>query len=156
MYAHFGMVIEGKNGQNELDMLLNVFRIPSLSTIYTNITDQNDLTLKLKEYLRNLGSAYFDPFDTPTTSNFIDISKTVNVTRPFIRIQTPIIYEFIGLPMRIDELLFQAVDKTCKSCETVPSRSAWCLLCGAFLCSQTFCCMDVENGYGELNIHRRS
>ncbi|ORZ30901.1 hypothetical protein BCR44DRAFT_1443661 [Catenaria anguillulae PL171] len=61
-------------------------------------------------------------------------------------------YHLISLPPRLDVLLARRVDFICDQCGTAPRDVAQCLVCGARMCMQSFCCTDAI-GRGECTQH---
>ncbi|KAI9000300.1 hypothetical protein BC832DRAFT_149454 [Gaertneriomyces semiglobifer] len=59
----------------------------------------------------------------------------------------------IALPQSLSTLIETAASRTCHKCNTIPSEPALCLLCGTFVCSQSYCCQEDEKG--ECNVHAR-
>ncbi|KAG0916086.1 hypothetical protein G6F33_002727 [Rhizopus arrhizus] len=57
----------------------------------------------------------------------------------------------IALPKRLDRLFDESMRRVCHKCGTVPSDPALCLFCGTFVCAQSFCCAEEEEG--ECNLH---
>ena len=76
-----------------------------------------------------------------------------------VKINHPAIFELVGLPKRLDSLFEESLKNVCKKCKTVPHEPALCLLCGTFVCSQSYCCSEndrvSENDRGECNLHTR-
>lgn len=70
-------------------------------------------------------------------------------------LQHPAIYELVGLPVQLDTLAAESLQRKCERCHHVPSEPALCLLCGQMVCHQSFCCMDGEDEaqHGECNMH---
>ncbi|OAV90000.1 hypothetical protein PTTG_07448 [Puccinia triticina 1-1 BBBD Race 1] len=75
----------------------------------------------------------------------------------FFTLEHPVIYELLGLPTKFDKLLSRAAAKKCANCNAVPNDPGICLLCGATVCVQAFCCtnrnLDEEPEHGECNVH---
>ncbi|EFP75552.2 uncharacterized protein PGTG_00883 [Puccinia graminis f. sp. tritici CRL 75-36-700-3] len=75
----------------------------------------------------------------------------------FFQLEHPVIYELLGLPIKFDKLLSRAAIKKCPNCNAVPNDPGICLLCGATVCVQAFCCtnrnLDEEPEHGECNVH---
>lgn len=84
--------------------------------------------------------------DIVSQDNNMGIDNNVRVV---LDLPTP--FQLISLPSRLDVLMDESTRKTCPRCETVPTDPAVCLLCGAFVCSQSFCCSEGEEG--ECNLH---
>jgi E3 ubiquitin-protein ligase UBR1 len=66
----------------------------------------------------------------------------------------PAVYRIAKLPVVLDNL-FEEKALTCLRCNTAPLDAAICLICGAVVCMQSHCCLDVEAGRGECNMHTR-
>ncbi|KAI9175911.1 E3 ubiquitin-protein ligase ubr1 [Blastocladiella emersonii ATCC 22665] len=62
-------------------------------------------------------------------------------------------YRLIPLPRRLDTLLARRLQFVCARCNTTPRDVAQCLVCGARLCMQSFCCNDPVTGRGECMQH---
>ncbi|CAG8598717.1 10072_t:CDS:10 [Funneliformis mosseae] len=77
-----------------------------------------------------------------------------------VKVNHPAIFELVGLPKRLDSLFEESLKKVCEKCKTVPHDPALCLLCGTFVCSQSYCCSEndrgLENDRGECNLHTKS
>ncbi|CAB4385880.1 unnamed protein product [Rhizophagus irregularis] len=76
-----------------------------------------------------------------------------------VKVNHPAIFELVGLPKRLDSLFEESLKKVCKKCKTVPHDPALCLLCGTFVCSQSYCCSENDRGdndRGECNLHTKS
>ncbi|SCV71410.1 BQ2448_2998 [Microbotryum intermedium] len=71
------------------------------------------------------------------------------------RLHHPTIYELAGLPRQLDTLVAASLATPCNSCGLVSDSPALCLLCGDFVCAQSFCCMDSDDEaqHGECNSH---
>ncbi|KNC99335.1 uncharacterized protein SPPG_05583 [Spizellomyces punctatus DAOM BR117] len=65
----------------------------------------------------------------------------------------PAIRELVSLPYRLDTLFEESLRRVCRKCSQVPSDPALCLICGLFVCSQSFCCQEDDRG--ECNTHAR-
>ncbi|CAJ0823623.1 3994_t:CDS:10 [Entrophospora sp. SA101] len=104
------------------------------------------------------------PIDRNNTTNLlvsssvaIRSSSQTSANDPYfidIQLNHPAIFELIGLPKRLDFLFEESMRRVCKKCNTIPNEPALCLLCGAFVCSQSYCCFESERG--ECNNHARS
>lgn len=145
LYAHSGIrVDDGLTSGNELNDSITNMNLPTISQAL-HLLDQsfthqkNHFTSLMKDGLNKIVMQH------KASESSISL---------LIQLQTPIIYELLTLPLRIDSLLLNSLDKICKTCLTAPTNSAWCLLCGAFLCCQSFCCMNGDSG--EVNMHRKS
>ncbi|SCZ89359.1 BZ3500_MvSof-1268-A1-R1_Chr1-1g01130 [Microbotryum saponariae] len=74
---------------------------------------------------------------------------------PPARLHHPTIYELAGLPRQLDTLVAASLATPCNACGLVSDSPALCLLCGEFVCAQSFCCMDSDDEaqHGECNSH---
>ncbi|KAI9104974.1 hypothetical protein DFS34DRAFT_223040 [Phlyctochytrium arcticum] len=72
---------------------------------------------------------------------------------PIFALPDPRIRDLVAIPHRLDVLFEESLRRTCRRCGQVPSDPALCLICGTFVCSQSFCCQ--ENDRGECNIHAK-
>ncbi|KAJ2703649.1 E3 ubiquitin-protein ligase ubr1 [Coemansia sp. IMI 209128] len=66
----------------------------------------------------------------------------------------PTLYSLVDLPERFEVLFERSAKAFCPRCNGIPSDPALCLLCGGFVCSQSFCC--EEDGIGECNMHMKT
>ncbi|KAI8061736.1 hypothetical protein BC940DRAFT_349914 [Gongronella butleri] len=69
--------------------------------------------------------------------------------RIVLDLPTPL--HLIPLPARLDRLFDESLQRVCAKCHTVPNDPALCLFCGTFVCCQSFCCSEDEEG--ECNLH---
>lgn len=64
-------------------------------------------------------------------------------------LQSPGIYELVGLPQRLNALLDVALHATCVTCHRPSKDPAMCLICGAFSCFQSYSCtLPTDNREG--------
>ncbi|KAJ2745977.1 E3 ubiquitin-protein ligase ubr1 [Coemansia sp. BCRC 34301] len=66
----------------------------------------------------------------------------------------PTLYSLVDLPDRFEVLFERSAKAFCPRCNGIPSDPALCLLCGGFVCAQSFCC--EEDGIGECNMHMKT
>ncbi|KAI9487149.1 MAG: hypothetical protein EXX96DRAFT_605151 [Benjaminiella poitrasii] len=78
--------------------------------------------------------------------NSISASRLISIP---LSLPTPLY--LIPLPKRLDGLFDESMKRVCQKCGTVPSDPAICLFCGTFVCAQSFCCSEDEEG--ECNLH---
>ncbi|KAJ2438088.1 E3 ubiquitin-protein ligase ubr1, partial [Coemansia sp. RSA 2424] len=71
-----------------------------------------------------------------------------------VPIGTPTLYSLVDLPDRFEVLFERSAKAFCPRCNGIPSDPALCLLCGGFVCAQSFCC--EEDGIGECNMHMKT
>lgn len=69
-----------------------------------------------------------------------------------VALNLPTTFHLVKLPRRLDELFEISLRCVCHRCGTIPNDPALCLLCGTFVCSQSYCCSEGE--YGECNLHQ--
>lgn len=89
---------------------------------------------------------------SPTTTTTSMMNDSVKIK--LITLESPSIMHLITVPSRIDSLVEEALRHVCQKCGSNPTEPALCLLCGKFVCSQSFCCS--ENERGECNIHAKT
>ncbi|PVU91157.1 hypothetical protein BB561_004551 [Smittium simulii] len=63
----------------------------------------------------------------------------------------PSIYTLVSLPNRFEILFEKSYKAYCTKCNSIPPDPSLCLLCGRFVCAQSFCCLS--NDMGECNLH---
>ncbi|PIA14708.1 hypothetical protein COEREDRAFT_46427 [Coemansia reversa NRRL 1564] len=71
-----------------------------------------------------------------------------------VPVAMPTLYSLVDLPDRFEILFERSAKSFCPRCNGVPSDPALCLLCGSFVCAQSFCC--EEDGVGECNMHMKT
>ncbi|KAI8803245.1 hypothetical protein BJ742DRAFT_683363 [Cladochytrium replicatum] len=87
---------------------------------------------------------------TPGSNNNSELAKRLSGGyMPAFSI--PGTYELITLPQRMDVLFNEWLTFICPECGTRPADPALCLICGQFVCFQSFCCS--KQGEGECNSH---
>lgn len=154
LITRFGLLLDSSSQQqsqssdNEFDRLLGILRLPKLATLIRH-PDTEQLvrgwcSQLVKENERR--SSMQEDDDIVSQDNNMGIDNNVRVV---LDLPTP--FQLISLPSRLDVLMDESTRKTCPRCETVPTDPAVCLLCGAFVCSQSFCCSEGEEG--ECNLH---
>ena len=122
---------------NEIECvrLCRLLGLPSLAEVLDMDASSNNLLFKMVQNWTTRLQKDHPRFDT-------------------LKIQHPAIFELIGLPQRLDNLLELASKFYCPNCNLVPDESAICLLCGTIVCAQAMCC--ERNGTGEMNLHRET
>ena len=159
LYAKFGVTLAELDEMDETDeyaRLSAVLQVPSLLSAFDLTNQPTSMKSMVHFWVQSFVEKYPEELDMEYLSGKKTNLPIVGMYKHRrIRILTPIVYEFVTLPNRLDTLLQESIDKTCKRCNTEPNYSAWCLICGEFLCSQSFCCSDMERGYGELSLHKR-
>ncbi|KAI7893972.1 uncharacterized protein EV154DRAFT_119270 [Mucor mucedo] len=148
MIVRFGLIIppitEAENTESELDCLLRVLHLPSFSDFLqpTHMTESllhHWCSQHVRESERRI-QLQEGRVTTFNTQQLISIS---------LDLPTPIY--LVALPKRLDRLFDESMRRVCQKCGTVPSDPALCLFCGTFVCAQSFCCAEDEEG--ECNLH---
>lgn len=150
MIVRFGLMIppatamETDPASDELDRLMSILHLPKFADFLqpTHMSEsllhhwcaqhvrESERRIQLQDGLLSSMSA----------SRLIPIS---------LDLPTPIY--LVALPKRLDRLFDESMKRVCKKCGTVPSDPALCLFCGTFVCAQSFCCAEDEEG--ECNLH---
>jgi E3 ubiquitin-protein ligase UBR1 len=125
--------------------------LPSVDSLCSSETMNDPVLSKLISgwcnHLTDLNPGHFENTDDAMTDESdIEIDRLLSVT-------CPAVLSLIALPSRLDILFEESRLKVCERCGTLPSTPALCLLCGLFVCSQSFCC--TEGDLGECNAHSR-
>ncbi|KAK4513088.1 uncharacterized protein ATC70_000126 [Mucor velutinosus] len=150
MIVRFGLIIppgtamETDPASDELDRLMSILHLPKFADFLqpTHISEsllhhwcaqhvrESERRIQLQDGLLSSMSA----------------SRLINIS---LDLPTPIY--LVALPKRLDRLFDESMKRVCKKCGTVPSDPALCLFCGTFVCAQSFCCAEDEEG--ECNLH---
>ncbi|KAI8897884.1 hypothetical protein BC833DRAFT_620830 [Globomyces pollinis-pini] len=154
LYAKFGVVPPSENEESgvesitELDRLRQYLYLPPIDKIYEAVQVDffKDLTATWCEHLFKQNPQYW-----LNLCEKLQAPNALVTTLPLLRIDQPTQFELIKLPIRLETLFEEALKRTCDNCKTVPEDPAICLLCGMFVCSQSFCCS--EDNRGECNLH---
>ncbi|CAG8513156.1 17357_t:CDS:2, partial [Dentiscutata heterogama] len=162
LHSRFGIVFFTQTSDametelNEFTRLNKILRLPSLDEICslkeTNKSDTNMLAIiagwcNHLNALRREPPSIVDLSGGPSDSSYSKEPLAVTINHPAI-------FELVGLPKRLDSLFEESMRRTCKKCKSVPNDPALCLLCGTFVCSQSYCCSDETRG--ECYIHAKS
>lgn len=130
---------------NEFDRLLDLLWLPSLSEI-VHLEPENEHLIQgwCRHHLKESHHA-------------MQLQETHDVLSSCIHLQDipldlPTPLRLVPLPRQLDTLIDESMKTVCDKCGNVPSDPALCLLCGTFVCAQSFCCADDEQG--ECNLHR--
>lgn len=127
MTARFGFTAATTTtppGRDEFNELAQALRLPDFSTLLLH------------------------PENEPLVGAWCDHLAKENM-HPVLDLPTPLF--LVSLPPRLDQLMDESMRRICPRCRSVPTDPALCLLCGALVCSQSFCCSEGEEG--ECNIH---
>ncbi|CAG8557563.1 5250_t:CDS:2, partial [Racocetra fulgida] len=138
--------------QNEFARLSKLLRLPSLEEICSLKETNRSMLVIIAGWcshlniLRRKPSSIADLSGSPNDSSYSQEPLAVTINHPAI-------FELVGLPKRLDSLFEESMRRACKKCKTVPNDPALCLLCGTFVCSQSYCCSDETRG--ECYIHAK-
>ncbi|KAG0171555.1 hypothetical protein DFQ28_000812 [Apophysomyces sp. BC1034] len=151
MITRFGLIItppaddaSSVSDASELDRLLELLRLPSFSELLQQRSAEQDQLMSdwcrqhVKESQRRL---QLEGSTTPFSS-----TQLINIP---LDLPTP--FYLVALPHRLDQLFDESMRRVCHKCNTVPTDPAMCLFCGTFVCCQSFCCSEDEEG--ECNLH---
>lgn len=135
-WAVFGDEVEGveaSEGGSELSRLMRLLRIPALS----DALDPSSRSA-IRSHVVALRAS---------------VPPSFHLSVP--PLEHPVLYELLGLPRALDTLHHFALARPCPRCLRVPDSPALCLLCGATVCAQSYCCMDGDDEalHGECNAH---
>lgn len=132
---------------NEHERLRFQLGIPPVSEVFAQTTDgSNDPLCTLMMRWLNHFHRYARGQGPPSS-----IYKTLPA------LEHPGIYELVGLPRSYNALVSEGGTRKCPRCNMIPTKPALCLLCGAIVCTQSYCCMidNIANNpeHGECNMH---
>ncbi|PVV02036.1 hypothetical protein BB560_003520 [Smittium megazygosporum] len=68
-----------------------------------------------------------------------------------IPISMPSVYSLVKLPHNFETLFEMSYKAYCMKCKSIPPDPCLCLICGRFVCAQSFCCLSDD--MGECNLH---
>ncbi|KAJ3037015.1 hypothetical protein HDV00_002148 [Rhizophlyctis rosea] len=163
-----------ENGEEtEYRRLLAYLRLPPVTSVCSPQTVQSPFLSRLiagwcKEATMYEPGHFTGDTPSPSTAMQQDHTHAISIPRPthhsarfsdtdidrLATLNTPVVFELMPLPRRLDTLFEESLRRVCKRCNTVPADPALCLLCGTFVCSQSFCCSDEDRG--ECNIHAKT
>jgi hypothetical protein len=136
MIARFGLLLstqEENSGESEMDRLLGLLRLPSFS-------DMLQSTPITESLLHHWCAQHLKESERQQQQRLVHVP---------LDLPTPLY--LVALPHRLDRLFDESLRRVCHKCGTVPSDPALCLFCGTFVCAQSFCCSEDEEG--ECNLH---
>ncbi|ORY96698.1 hypothetical protein BCR43DRAFT_492123 [Syncephalastrum racemosum] len=141
MIVQFGLRIPPMQDapETEWDHLLCVLKLPTLAQILQH-PDSAPLV-----------SSWCTHLVTDAQRRPILDEQMQPLPQPPLRVDLPTPLSLVSLPPRLDQLINESTRRICRRCGTVPSDPALCLLCGTFVCAQSFCCSEDEEG--ECNMH---
>lgn len=143
LYARFGVnpksaAVAGiSRDKTEFDRLREYLRLPTIGELILSLQRSSALLDVVTGWLHDL-------------RDHSSLSEKPVLGR--ITLNHPAIFNLVELPYRFETLLEESSRHVCSNCNAVPQDPAICLLCGTFVCFQSFCCL--ENGIGECNRHR--
>ncbi|OMJ25777.1 E3 ubiquitin-protein ligase ubr1 [Smittium culicis] len=145
----FGLKLPTSTGSQKSDNTYQEFvdlwkflRLPSPLKVFTLQNTQSPLTGMIKRWtaqLMEFRSAHQSP---------VSVGSGYTMAIP---VEMPLPYYLTKIPSRFEVLFENSYKAHCLQCNAVPQDPSICLLCGRFVCSQTFCCL--VNGVGECNNH---
>ncbi|KAJ2678128.1 E3 ubiquitin-protein ligase ubr1 [Coemansia spiralis] len=128
----------------ECARILRLLNLPNLHQIF--VPDSQPAMASLAEgWLRELRVFRLRHTSSVSLGAGCTIAVPVGMPTPF---------SLVDLPDRFEVLFERSAKAFCPRCNGVPSDPALCLLCGAFVCAQSFCC--EEDGIGECNMHMKT
>ncbi|KAJ2758012.1 E3 ubiquitin-protein ligase ubr1, partial [Coemansia nantahalensis] len=128
----------------ECARLLKLLNLPALDQIFDPASQPATLALA-ESWLRDL-SAFRQRHTSP-----ISLGAGYTMAVP---VAMPTLFSLVELPDRFDVFFEHSAKACCPRCNGVPNDPALCLLCGGFVCAQSFCC--EEDGVGECNMHMKT
>lgn len=149
MIVRFGLIIptpttEMENSDSELDRLLNILHLPSFAVLLRPTPIAESL-------LHYWCSQHIRESERRIQLQEGQISTFNAQCLVHIALDLPTPIYLVALPKRLDRLFDESMRRVCQRCGTVPSDPALCLFCGTFVCAQSFCCAEDEEG--ECNLH---
>ncbi|KAI7861581.1 hypothetical protein BDF14DRAFT_1867467 [Spinellus fusiger] len=147
MIVRFGLVVlpndDGDDEQTELERLLVILKLPSLIDMLRSTPEQELLIHSwCRQYVKETQRRWEIESGT---------GVPMPVLPPIIPLDLPTPLHLVALPRRLDQLFDESMRRVCNKCGTVPNDPALCLFCGTFVCAQSFCCSEDEEG--ECNLH---
>ncbi|KAK5058757.1 hypothetical protein LTR84_011021 [Exophiala bonariae] len=129
-------------GLPELDRLVHLFQLPSITEILTSFDEYSGNTV-----IRARASLWLA--DSKHSMTGVPLPKG---NRLGIKLLHPAPLELIGLPKFFDVLMEESHNWKCPTTGKEVSDPALCLFCGEIFCSQTVCCLTKEMR-GGCNAH---
>ncbi|OZJ06163.1 hypothetical protein BZG36_00994, partial [Bifiguratus adelaidae] len=135
---------------SEFDRLSRLLHLPSLSQIFAaTLQTKNTTPTSYSSLIRGWCRHYDEETDDSERS-----MTWPGVRISEIKLSSPVIYNLVQLPERLDILFEESMKRACRKCGTVPAEPAMCLFCGTFVCMQYTCCAEGSNG--ECNLHMKA
>lgn len=150
LIVRFGLIVppsqtdDNNTAADEFERLLNILHLPS----FADFIRPTPMTESLLHYWCSQ--------HVRESERRIQLEKGVLTSMSanrliHISLNLPTPIYLVALPKRLDRLFDESMKRVCQKCGTVPSDPALCLFCGTFVCAQSFCCAEDEEG--ECNLH---
>ncbi|KAI9271943.1 hypothetical protein BDA99DRAFT_501414 [Phascolomyces articulosus] len=159
MIVRYGYIPSPKQQRpdaNEFERILDLLWLPELPELI-ELKPENEQLIStwcshhITESERNLRMqqhhAHYEDQVEVFSNNNTSLLRFENIV---LDLPTPL--QLIPLPMKLEQLIDESLRRVCTKCNSVPTDPAICLLCGTFVCAQSFCCAEDEEG--ECNLHR--
>ncbi|RUP52467.1 hypothetical protein BC936DRAFT_145224, partial [Jimgerdemannia flammicorona] len=161
LHARFGVTPQpGAEGGisrdgNEFDRLREFLRLPSFDELFISSSHRTPnafgpVIAGWLHHLRDHAASLTEDIAELESESALSTSVSLGPVR--IPLNHPAIFSLIELPQRLETLFEESLRRLCRKCGQVPHEPAMCLMCGTFVCYQSFCC--TENDMGECNQHR--
>lgn len=128
---------------DEMTRLLEYLHLPSLEEVFSSHTREHPILSKL------IAGWCLHLSDLKRLRSM----ATESPEEPLVWIVSPSVLHLVSIPERFDILFEDSKREECRACGSLPTTPALCLLCGTFVCSQSFCC--TVGDIGECNMHSR-
>ncbi|ORX55573.1 hypothetical protein DM01DRAFT_1382719 [Hesseltinella vesiculosa] len=135
------------HAKSEFQQLLALLHLPSMDEILSLNDQERVLVQQWCQQHRREVQRRQQVLDIARTS----LPNTMPSSSPNITLDLPTPLYLVSLPSRLDRLFDESLKRVCSKCSTVPNDPALCLFCGTFVCCQSFCCSEDEEG--ECNLH---
>ncbi|CEP07588.1 hypothetical protein, partial, partial [Parasitella parasitica] len=151
MIVRFGLIVPPQNAagepeaeSDELDRLLTLLRLPKFADLLQ--------TTSLSESLLHHWCAQHVRESERRIQIQDGLMSALSAQRLIsVSLDLPTPIHLVALPRKLDRLFDESMKRVCRKCDTIPSDPALCLFCGTFVCAQSFCCAEDEEG--ECNLH---
>ncbi|OLY85062.1 E3 ubiquitin-protein ligase ubr1 [Smittium mucronatum] len=130
------------NSFQEFVDLWNFLRLPSPLKVFSLQFSSAPLVAIIKRWVSQLAE-----FRSAHTSP-VSVGSGYTMAIP---VEMPLPFYLTKIPRRFEVLFENSYKAHCMQCNAVPQDPSICLLCGRFVCTQTFCCL--VDGVGECNNH---
>ncbi|KAJ3118203.1 hypothetical protein HDU96_003243 [Phlyctochytrium bullatum] len=82
-----------------------------------------------------------------------ELPPAIPVFERAIVLKDPTPFSLIELPLKLESLFEDCFKRVCNKCKRNIPEPGLCLICGTFVCSQSFCCQEDDKG--ECNVHMK-